>query len=195
MALQHFRTREPISSLSVGRASEDRCRGLRKRRPQGLATLTTVSASHVLGSVSQPPTLLGFALQSFPPFPGSEDSFESTFPLLRFPAKPVRALHRRSSGLLSRKRPCPDALRRVSSKWGPMLSWALRPLRFSPLPDPYREPLPHHITLSFLKDRPLTMPALMNLRALRPGNSGFFPEGTPTYLVFCTGCVCHLFGR
>jgi hypothetical protein len=35
----------------------------------------------------------------------------------------------------------------------------------------------------------------MNLRALQPQNSGIFPEGTPTYLAFRTGCVCHLFGK
>jgi len=36
-----------------------------KCRPQGLATLSTVSAPKTLGSLFQPPTLLGFPLQSF----------------------------------------------------------------------------------------------------------------------------------
>jgi len=119
MALQHIRTRKPFFSLSFRKASEDRCRGPRKYRPQGLATLAAVSASPALGSVSQLPTLLGFALQSFAPSPGSEDSFESTLPLRRFLAKPIRASYRRSSGLLPREKPFPDALRRINSKWGP----------------------------------------------------------------------------
>jgi hypothetical protein len=32
----------------------------------------------------------------------------------------------------------------------------------------------------------------MSLRALRPKNSGFLPEGMPAYLVFFTGCIRHL---
>jgi hypothetical protein len=107
MALQHLRTWVPFLSLPFRKVSGNRCRNSRKSRPQGLATLSAASAPQVLGDISQPPTLLGFALQSFSPFPGSEDSFESTFPLLRFPAKPVRASYRRFSGLLPREKPFP----------------------------------------------------------------------------------------
>jgi hypothetical protein len=39
------------------------------------------------------------------------------------------------------------------------------------------------------------MPALLNLRALRPRNSGVFPYGTPTYLAFFTDCARHLFEK
>jgi len=50
------------------------------------------------------------------------------------------------------------------------------------------------MTLTFLEGRHLTMPALINLRVLRPRGSGVFPEGTPTYLAFFTDCICHLLG-
>lgn len=50
-------------------ASEKRCPAFQKSRTQGLATLSTVSAPYTLGSLFQPPTLLGFALQSFAPSP------------------------------------------------------------------------------------------------------------------------------
>jgi hypothetical protein len=39
----------------------------RKSRPQGLATLSAALARVPLEGLFQPPTLLGFALQSFPP--------------------------------------------------------------------------------------------------------------------------------
>jgi hypothetical protein len=106
-ALQRFRTPAPLFSLPFRKASEDRCPDPQKSRPQGLATLSAVSAIRALGSVFQPPTLMGFALQSFPLAPWSTDSFESVFPLLRFPAKPVTALHRRFSGLLPQRKPHP----------------------------------------------------------------------------------------
>jgi hypothetical protein len=58
-------------------ASENHCPGPRKSHPQGLATLAVVSAPlESLGILFQFPTLLGFALQSFSPLPGSEYSLE-----------------------------------------------------------------------------------------------------------------------
>jgi hypothetical protein len=49
---------------------EKHCPALRKPRIQGLATLIAVVFPNDLnlGSLFQPPTLLGFALQSFSPF-------------------------------------------------------------------------------------------------------------------------------
>jgi len=49
---------------------EKRCPALRKPRVQGLATLfAAVFPNNLnLGSLFQPPTLMGFALQSFSPF-------------------------------------------------------------------------------------------------------------------------------
>jgi hypothetical protein len=73
-----------------------------------------------------------------------------------------------------------------------MLSWAFRPLRFSPSQNRCREPLSHHITLALLEEKHLTMPTPMNLRAFRPRDGGIFPYGTPTYPAFLTDCVCHL---
>jgi hypothetical protein len=63
--------------------------------------------SQILGDVFQPPTLLGFALQSFSPSQWSIGSFVPIFPLLRFSTKPVGASHRRFSGVLPPRKPCP----------------------------------------------------------------------------------------
>jgi hypothetical protein len=114
-------------------ASGRRCPAYRKCRTQGLATLSTVSALQTRGSLFQPPTLLGFALQSFLPHGEPTDSFESISPLLRFPIKPcslMPALQRftppHEAALLS-------ATRRFSSGRSPLLSWAFRPFGFSHL--------------------------------------------------------------
>jgi hypothetical protein len=48
-------------------ASQRLCPALRKSRPQGLATLSAVSAPRSLESLFQPSTLLGFPLQSLYP--------------------------------------------------------------------------------------------------------------------------------
>jgi hypothetical protein len=50
--------------------SEKHCPAFRKPRVQGLATLVAAVFSNDLnlGSLFQPPTLVGFALQSFSPF-------------------------------------------------------------------------------------------------------------------------------
>jgi len=69
-ALQHFRLTAPFFSLSVPeKRLKTSCSGLQKSHTQGLATLSVVSASVNLGNLFQLPTLLGFALQSFPPLP------------------------------------------------------------------------------------------------------------------------------
>jgi hypothetical protein len=49
--------------------------------------------------------------------------------------------------------------------------------------------------LPFSENSYLTIPALMNLRGLGPGDLGVFPHGMPAYLAFPTGCIRHLFGR
>jgi hypothetical protein len=53
-ALQHFRIPAPFFSLSFRKASEELCQVPRKCRPQGLATLSTVSATKTLGEVYVP---------------------------------------------------------------------------------------------------------------------------------------------
>jgi hypothetical protein len=107
LALQHFRTPAPLFSLPFQEASKNCCPSSWRSRPQGLATLSAVLATKALGSIFQPPTLLGFALQSFTLSPPSVGPFESTFPLLRFLTKPVKASHRRSSGLIPQGKPHP----------------------------------------------------------------------------------------
>jgi hypothetical protein len=49
--------------------------------------------------------------------------------------------------------------------------------------------------LTFLENRYLTAPTLMNLRGFRPRDIGVFPYGTPTYLAFFTGCIRRLLER
>lgn len=82
----------PFFILPFERTSGKRCPVFQRPRVQGLATLfTVVLLSHLtLGSLFQPPTLMGFTLQSFSPFRRSETRFPASFPLLHFAAKPKR---------------------------------------------------------------------------------------------------------
>lgn len=52
--------------------------------------LNELYVHRVLESISQPPTLLGFSLQSLTPSKRSEKPFGSSYPLLRFLTKPFR---------------------------------------------------------------------------------------------------------
>jgi hypothetical protein len=88
------------------RASDDPCQDLRKSRPQGLATLSTVSALSILGTLSQFPTLVGFSLQSFSPNPRSRAAFAS-LSALTLSDQTYFAWSRRSSGLIPRVQPYP----------------------------------------------------------------------------------------
>jgi len=88
-ALRHFRIPRPFFP-----------RPLPKPRPESLASLPGSPALRVwlpsrrpkarrtLGGLFQPPTPLGFSLQSFPPPRGSSVSLPTHSPLLRFAAKP-----------------------------------------------------------------------------------------------------------
>lgn len=85
LALQRFRIRSPLFA-----------RSLLGSRPVGFAVPTggpvlrvwlpsrRRPSSPILGSLFQPPTLLGFALQSFFPIPRSNRNFSRVCPLLRF---------------------------------------------------------------------------------------------------------------
>jgi len=64
-----------------------------------------LSTPHSLGNLFQPPTLLGFALQSFTPVVWSKKTFTLFFPFLRFLTKPfslVSALQRLTPTTTSR---------------------------------------------------------------------------------------------
>jgi hypothetical protein len=130
LALQHFRIGWPLFARSLLRA-----------RPVGFAFPTGGPVPRVwlpsrrrfsfpiLGSLFQPPTLLGFALQSFFPVPWSNRGLPRVFPLLRFSTKPfslVPALQRldptrRAVPLLR-----PDGLGQVGAPCSPGLLWPLR---------------------------------------------------------------------
>lgn len=69
--------------------SKECCPSLWKLRPQGLATLSTILAPPNLGDLFQPPTLLGFALQSFPPHRWSKSNSFDLSPLPHFSPKPI----------------------------------------------------------------------------------------------------------
>lgn len=78
-----------------------------KSRFQGLVTLVAVSASRSLGSIFRPPTLLGFALQSFSPLPSAAKKISSFVnPLMRFLHVPfstypaLQRVHQRGSRYL-----------------------------------------------------------------------------------------------
>jgi hypothetical protein len=97
-ALQHIRNRAPFFALIFRSSVWNTC-ALYSRSPIRRVWLPSrrCKPSRHLGSVFQPPTLLGFALQSFDPLRRSNDSFESISPLLRFLTKPsglVAALQR-----------------------------------------------------------------------------------------------------
>lgn len=98
MALQHIQIQAPFFSLFLRSSVWNTC-ALYSRSPTRRVWLPSrrCKPSRILGSVFQPPTLLGFALQSFHPLRRSNGSFESLSPLLRFPTKPsglVPALQR-----------------------------------------------------------------------------------------------------
>jgi len=131
-ALQHLKIKRPFSSL-LSKRPAGFCPAYRKSRTQGLATLSTALALSIRGSLFQLPTLLGFALQSFLPLGKPVESFESTFPLLRFSIRPfslMPALQRLSS---PHEAVLLFAARRFSSGRSLLLSWAFWSLGFSHL--------------------------------------------------------------
>jgi hypothetical protein len=85
-ALQHFRIPAPFFSLLFRKASEELCQVPRKCRPQGLATLSTVSATRTLGDVYVPnaPRLRSSELFSFRTV---ERAFRFDLSALAFPYK------------------------------------------------------------------------------------------------------------
>jgi len=113
----------------------------RKSRPQGLATLSTASARRTLGDLFQPPTPLGFSLQSFPPPRGSNVSlltpFRSCASLQDLPAS-----HRRSSDFLPPEKPCPFSLPKRLIRVGAFCSPGTLGLSGLPSADPTEKPLP-----------------------------------------------------
>jgi len=62
-----FRSMHPFFHPHSVRTFDHRYRGDQRSRSQGLATLSTMLASSIPGSLFQLPTLMGFTLQSFSP--------------------------------------------------------------------------------------------------------------------------------
>lgn len=62
-----FKPERPFFHSHSVRAFDHRYLGDQRSRSQGLATLSTMSAFSIPGSLFQPPTLMGFTLQSFSP--------------------------------------------------------------------------------------------------------------------------------
>jgi len=138
-ALQHIRIKGPFFALPVSRKRlKYLCPVSQKSHTQGLATLSVVSAPLNLGSLFQLPTLLSFALQSFPPLPWSVDPFES---YLSAPALSYKTLSDFVPAL-QRLPPTEKAVslllltQRISLGQDLMLSWAFGPLRSSPFLHP-----------------------------------------------------------
>jgi hypothetical protein len=89
----------------LSKASEENCRFPQKFHSQGLATLSMVSSSHIPGSLFQPPTLLGFTLQSFAPIMHRKNSHRISSFVLTLCSETISASNRRSNDLL-RKTSC-----------------------------------------------------------------------------------------
>jgi hypothetical protein len=101
------------------------CPAFQKSRPQGLATLSTVSAPFNLGSIFQPPTLLGLPFRAlllrYDRCSLSKTSLRSGALLQN-----LSASHRRFSGLFPQRKPClcllPGGLDRDETSCSPGLS-------------------------------------------------------------------------
>jgi hypothetical protein len=104
-ALQHFKARQPFFSPGSRPAFEKHHHAFQKSRPQGLATLSTALAIPPTEVLSQPPTLLGFTLQSFFPTLWPTSDFSKVFRSYVFLPNPL-AWQRRFSGSRSQDQLC-----------------------------------------------------------------------------------------
>jgi hypothetical protein len=146
---------------SVGEA----CLPSPKSRPQGLATLSTVSAPKIREGLFQPPTLLGFPLQSLPPLPWSSPGFPKPHPSCPCGKNPP-AFPGGFRDFLPPKKPSPFcAPRRINPGRDPVLSWGFAPPRSSP--DPVEE---KSLSLFSFPSRPSSQNAFQRLV---PQASGF----------------------
>jgi hypothetical protein len=133
--------------------------------------------------LSQPPTLLGFALQSLVSSRAIGPTFPPSSPLLRFPTKPlglVSALQRFDPASGSRPpQVLPEGLVRVGGMCSPELS----DLSGSPAVDPHRKASPLPVPLSALLSGCLTTTGLVSLKVslstawLSPSEEGAGPYG------------------
>jgi len=141
-ALQHFRTMVPLFAPPLSRRRPGSFALLPGGHVLGFGYPHDVSSSPVtLGGLFQPPTLMGFALQSLFSSRVIEVEFPLLFPLLRFPTKPYGL-----ASALQRLAPTREAVpliasRRISPGRGRMLSWAFGPLGLS-----LRSPRPEGIS-------------------------------------------------
>jgi len=99
--LQHFEAKPPLFSPGSRRTFERHGPVFQRCRPQGLATLSAVSAAQPTGTLFQPPTLLGFTLQSLVPISWPTHDFSRVLRSCVFLPNPP-AWHRRFNGFRSR---------------------------------------------------------------------------------------------
>jgi len=131
------------------------------------------SALSILGSLFQLPTLLGFALRSFPPTRWSNQAFPLNRSALTLPQQTSRACCRRSSGFLPSGKPCPsllpEGLVRVgtSAPLGFLASWALPPPKMDP------ESLSPNLPSRLFQLADLTINNLPDLRVCHSGGLAF----------------------
>jgi hypothetical protein len=122
VALQRLRNRAPFLFTPF------------RERPAGVARPTGVPptgfgyplggiSARNLGSIFQPPTLMGFALQSFPPARRSGIDFSNPLPLSRFLAKPY-GLTPAPQRFHPTGPAAPLAPRMINPGLGRLLSWA-----------------------------------------------------------------------
>jgi hypothetical protein len=143
-------------------------RAHRKCRTQGLATLSTVVRALTLGGLFQPPTLMGFPLQSFSPTQRSKRSFLCFLRSCAF-VRNLSASYRRFSGFLSPGEPFPVCALGCYTRSGPHALLGFFGLSGSPSAEPTRKRLPFEFSLSSFARPSLTAKTRRDLRVCSPG--------------------------
>jgi len=183
-ALQHTQTRETLLVAPF------------RKRPEGVALPPGSSAlrvwlpsrrfqvSQAPGSLSQPPTLVGLPLQSFPPPQWSKESFDPLIRPCAFPRNPHGF-----GAALRRFHPTMEAVPLVATGWirpgrGPCFSWAFRTSQALPPSAESLGRLSRRMTLTMLASltpRGVESPHSQGVSGRRPG---VFPHGMPACLAF-----------
>jgi hypothetical protein len=189
-----FADRIPHFLLFFRRASEKLCPAFQKSRPQGLATLSTVSGNAILGSFFQLPTLLGFYPSELFSFPVIRTLFRVPGSALALWLKTSSALSRRFSGFTPTGKAVSLAARWIRSGREPCSPGFLGPLRFSLHNNPLQKRLPFEAPLSPFLISSLTTAKSLGLRGVGLSRLGSFPpKRVPTRLAFLTDISCDLF--
>jgi hypothetical protein len=158
-----------------------------KCRPQGLATLSAVSAPKTLEGVFQPPHALGISPSELFSFRAISDPVSGNLSLPALPAKTFRASTVCSKGSSPPEKPCPFSLPERLIRGGTVCSPEVPGLPGSPRVRPRRRaspssPSPHALRQSLRFHKLRSGPQGIAARTQRL----FPPKGAPTCLAFLT---------